>query len=233
MRTDMPSTVDMDKKRDNAAIDHFIHALSQDLQRDLPGQDAQYRLAPVPRHLARHGMPAPPDAAVNGVLILLYPHADELYLPLILRPVYPGVHSGQVSLPGGRMEELDGDVVNTALREAQEEVGVDPAAVRVLGQLTPLYIGASNNVVHPTVGYTDKRPDFQIDTREVDLLLETPLSHIIKPHNVRTTTRTMRGHNVTIPHYDVDGQMLWGATAMILAEMIALPAIQKLQRDYE
>jgi 8-oxo-dGTP pyrophosphatase MutT (NUDIX family) len=95
------------------------------------------------------------------VLALLYPHAGQIFLPLILRSTYPGVHSGQIGFPGGGYEATDGDLTATALRETYEEIGVHASQYTVLGQLTPLYVSASNYLVQPIVGWIDYRPDLQ------------------------------------------------------------------------
>ncbi len=190
-------------------------------------------MAQHPRSGAERGQKAPADAHINGVLILLYLHNDRLWLPLILRPEYPGVHSGQISLPGGRIEECDSGLKDTALREAQEEIGVDPQYVRILGKLTPLYIGASNNLVHPFVGCVSSRPTFVTDEREVALLIETPISDLLCKDKLRHDTRQINGRTVYVPYYHVCDQMVWGATAMILSEFLALPTVLSWQDSSE
>lgn len=208
------------------SLQSFLDNLAQDLARPLPGPEAQFSMAPRPRRSAEHSDQPPPGAKVNGVLILLYPISDEIYLPLIRRPTYHGVHSGQVSLPGGRREPVDADVVDTALREAEEEIGVDPDCVRVLGQLSPVFIGASNNIVYPSVGWTDSRPDFHTDDREVAMLIEAPLSEFQNPNNIHSETRQLHGRSALVPYYGVCGQIVWGATAMILGELLALSSLK-------
>jgi 8-oxo-dGTP pyrophosphatase MutT (NUDIX family) len=207
----------------------FPHRLAVDLARPLPGPKAQFEMAPRPRRKAEHDDKAPPDAKVNGVLILLYPNDDEIHLPLILRPTYPGVHSGQVSLPGGRIEPCDDDVVETALRETEEEIGVLPSDVQILGQLSPLYIGASNNIVHPSVGWIESRPVFHTDDREVALLIEAPLNALLNPDNAHRETRTFNRRTAEVPYFSICDQIVWGATAMIVGELLALPSIRQLQ----
>ena len=204
----------------------FPDLLARDLTGPLPGSGAQFAMAPRLRAGTVHSNEMPPGAKINGVLILFYPYDDEIYLPLIRRPTYPGVHSDQVSLPGGRCEPGDADIVATALREAEEEIGVNPECVRVVGQLSPVYIGASNNIVHPSVGWTGSRPDFRTDAREVARLIEAPLRALQDPNNIRSETRQLRGRTALVPYYDVCGHTIWGATAMILGELLALPSLQ-------
>lgn len=165
------------------------------------------------------------DARRGGVLALFYPQAERIYLPLILRPTYVGVHSGQVGFPGGGHEELDTDLTATALREAYEEIGVHTSEVTVIGQLTSLYVYASNYVVQPTVAWVDYRPDFRPDPYEVAQLIEAPLLDLLDPHNRRSEMWDLRGRVAAVPFYAIQGQTIWGATAMMLSELLALPAM--------
>lgn len=209
-------------------IQTFVEALQRDLANELPGREAQYRMAPRPRHGDLPYDQAPATARWSGVLILFYPHAEEVYLPLILRPTYDGVHSGQVGFPGGGYEEQDADLIATALREAYEEVGVVPASVTVLGQLSPLYVFASNHLVQPTVAWVDTRPAFQPDPYEVAQLIETPLADLLNVNNYRTETWQLRDRSAEVPFYRIQEQTIWGATAMILSELLALPTVAQV-----
>ena len=204
----------------------FLCQLRLDLCNPLPGKIAQCRMAPRPRSEA--GFCDGPGAGVRygGVLVLFYPHNGCIMLPLILRPTYPGVHSGQVGLPGGGQEETDSDLTATALRETYEEIGVDPNEYTVLGQLTPLYVSASNFLVLPTVGWIDYRPDFHLDPYEVAALIEAPLPTLLHPATQRVENWTLRNRQVEVPYYAVENQTIWGATAMMLSELLALPAMQ-------
>lgn len=185
----------------------------------------QMRMAPNPRTGDRLPYDAPQtNARASAVLILLYPKGDELFLPLILRTTYNGTHSGQVSFPGGRFEQGDVDSIATALREANEEVGIDPQQVKILGALTPLFVFVSNNLVTPIVAWSDQRPEFSIDAREVAQLLEVPVRHLLDPQNKKTENWQLRDRNTDVPFYTVAGQRVWGATAMMLCEFLSLPA---------
>jgi 8-oxo-dGTP pyrophosphatase MutT (NUDIX family) len=207
---------------------NFIAALEHDLQQPLPGRAAQYHMAPMPRPGAEMDDSPAPNARQSSVLLLLYPYEETVYIPLILRPTYPGVHSGQVGLPGGGYEPGDGDLIKTALREAQEEVGIDPARVNVLGKLSTLYIRPSNNLVLPVVGWAAERPDFLPDPREVALLIEASLLEFLDPANRRTEVWELRGRTANVPLFGVRNQTIWGATAMILGEFLALPALRQV-----
>ena len=228
-------------------FDHFIAALAQDLQKPLPGRSAQYNMAPRPRSGGEEADQPRPDARHSSVLILFYPrfanphgldsHSDQqsdphserqrsrIYFPLILRPTSPGVHSGQIGLPGGGNEPQDGDLLATALREAQEEIGVAPEDVTIIGTLSKLYIRPSNHLVLPVVGWTPQRPNFKLDPREVAALIEAPLDELLNPANQRTERWRLHDRTADVPIFDVQDQIVWGATAMILSELLALPTL--------
>jgi 8-oxo-dGTP pyrophosphatase MutT (NUDIX family) len=200
----------------------FIDCLAQILHEPLPGREAHQIMAPLPRPgwEADFQPPAPPRQ--GGVLVLFYPHLQELHLPLILRPTYDGVHSGQVGFPGGGQDTLDPDLTATALREAYEEIGVEPSSVQILGQLSKLYIAPSNYEVTPTVGWVPERPHFRTDPYEVAQLLEAPLSALLDPANRHEEEWQLRDRKARVPFFSVCEQTIWGATAMILSELLAL-----------
>jgi 8-oxo-dGTP pyrophosphatase MutT (NUDIX family) len=213
----------------NQPVEPFLAQLRHDLGQDLPGRAAQYRMAPQPRSGGSLPYDEPsPNARQSSVLILLYPHQDTLFLPLILRPTYNGVHSGQVSFPGGGREPGDPDLVATALREAQEEIGISVREVTVLGQLSPLYIYVSNNLVYPIVAWSAQRPNFHPDPQEVAQLVEIPLIDLLNPANRYEEEWQLRDRVATVRFYHVQGQKIWGATAMMISELLALPVIAGL-----
>ena len=179
-------------------------------------------MAPLPRPGWHPGDRPSEPARQSGVLVLLYPRQDELYLPLIVRPTYDGAHSGQVAFPGGGCEEGDADLTATALRETEEELGVAPQEVQVLGELTQLYIRPSNYQVHPTVGRHSYRPAFQPNAREVAQLLEVPLKSLLDPSHLRRERWELHDRSALVPFYAIQGQTIWGATAMILSELLAV-----------
>ncbi|MBV7336543.1 CoA pyrophosphatase [Chloroflexi bacterium TSY] len=203
----------------------FIEQLRRDLAESLPGQEAQYRMAPQPRTGGERNDRPGPVTRRSAVLLLFYLDADQIHLPLILRPTYSGVHSGQVGLPGGGYEKIDKDLIATALRETNEEIGVKVEQDQVLGQLTSLYINASDNLVHPVVAWTKTKPRFQIDRREVERLLLIPIHALQNPQNYRQEEWNLRNHTVFVPFFHIQGETIWGATAMILSELLALKSI--------
>ena len=193
------------------------------LQRPLPGPSAQRIMAPLNRRddptlLSVEGK----RAREAATLVLLYPYAEgESALVLTVRQ--PGLrdHSGQISFPGGRRENGE-TFEETALREGWEEVGVDPATPRVLGQLTPLFIPPSQFSVYPVVAAMDVRPPFVPHEAEVAALLEVPLLRLLDPATRRASVRTVRGGTFDVPFFSLDGHEVWGATAMMLAEFVVL-----------
>lgn len=204
--------------------DTFIDDLRERLSRPLPGIEAQFKMAFARRaeELRRDPTP-PPGARVACVLNLLHRHEGHWRTVLIQRTENPrDRHSGQVSFPGGRYEESDGDLVNVALREAHEEVGISPLEVEVLGRLTELYIPVSNFVVHPFVGVLLGQPDFRPQAGEVEAILTPPLTLFARPEHRKMTDLTIN-QGITlkgVPYFDVEGRIVWGATAMILSEFL-------------
>lgn len=130
-------------------------------------------------------------------------------------------HQAQISFPGGRQEAGE-DLIQTALRETQEELGVQPDAIRVLGMLTPLYIPPSKTCIHPVVATLWERPEFVRSPEEVEEVIEVPLAHLRDPMNRHEEVWTIRGIPVRVPFYLFKGNKIWGATAMVLAEFLEL-----------
>ena len=198
----------------------LIERLSRRLTASLPGGEAQSRMAPkaLPaQQTPRSDLPKP-----SAVLLLLYPAAAGLSLLLTERSQAVTHHKGQISLPGGRVEEGDDSLWHTALREAWEETGVNPDSVAMLGALTPLYIAGSHFHVHPFVGTTATTADWQPHPPEVTALLEMPLAHLMAPESKRLDQRPLPEGMRQVPYYDLDGRVIWGATAMILSEFETL-----------
>jgi|YNPNPStandDraft_1061719.scaffolds.fasta_scaffold07073_2 8-oxo-dGTP pyrophosphatase MutT (NUDIX family) len=191
------------------------------LQQPLPGPKAQSRMATRPRALPEEFAHSQPPRT-GAVLILLYPHAGQLHLPLTRRTQRVANHKGQISLPGGGQEEGDASLWATALREAAEEIGIHPEEVRYLGALTPLYIPPSNFDIHPFVGYTPARPRFSLAQEEVAELIELPLEVLLDPQSKAEETWVWRDRPMQVPFYRYQGHVIWGATAMVLSELEAL-----------
>ena len=184
--------------------------------------------------MAPQGRPAPGkeftipgDARRSAVLMLLYPHQDAAFMPLILRPEYGGVHSRQIGLPGGKVEPEDSDLLDTALREAQEEIGIDRRRVEILGELSMMYIPPSNFLVKPFVGMLDHRPEFIPQPSEVDQLIETPVSEFWNTDNQGLHKVQVRGVNrYEVPAFTIQGHVVWGATAMMMSELLSVLGLE-------
>jgi 8-oxo-dGTP pyrophosphatase MutT (NUDIX family) len=200
----------------------FTAQLRQHLA-ELPGEEAQYRMSPPMRITSEEARQYYPSARQGAVLILFYPKEDGIYTVLIQRPTYDGVHSGQVAFPGGKKEDSDPDLMATALREAQEEVGIDPAVVEVLAPLTHLYIPPSNFLVYPYVGVSLQRPDMIADAHEVEEILEVNIAHLMDEAKTGIKTIKVRqGQEFETPYFDLDGRTIWGATAMMISELLVV-----------
>jgi 8-oxo-dGTP pyrophosphatase MutT (NUDIX family) len=185
-----------------------------------PGWAAQRLVAPHPRPaLVDLGPDHRPHQ--GGVLVLLYPSSGELALPLTRRTETVESHKGQISLPGGAREG-DEPLLWTALRETEEELGVDPDSVEVLGALTPLYIPPSDYCIYPFVGYCSFHPTWQPDPVEVAEVLEVRLSLLRDPSAVHRERWEIRGQMVDVPFYLVGRHKVWGATAMVLSEFVSM-----------
>jgi 8-oxo-dGTP pyrophosphatase MutT (NUDIX family) len=203
----------------------FIQQLSKNLQDTLPGESAQIKMA----HPARYqGQTIPDSAILAGVLALFFPKNEQWNLVFIERVSHNAkdVHKGQISFPGGRFDEGDGHAGQTALREAQEEIGVNPQDITLLGALTELYIPVSNFHVRPYVGFLDYAPRWQAQETEVADILEVPFTHFQNPQHVKMKDLVINPSFTlsNVPYFDLGGRILWGATAMIVSELLEVCA---------
>jgi 8-oxo-dGTP pyrophosphatase MutT (NUDIX family) len=189
----------------------------------LPGLDVQLRMAP---RLATGPRPrvVAPDLRPAAALLLLYPRDGQWFVPLTVRGSNLRHHTGQVSLPGGRIEPGE-SIEAAALREAAEEVAIDPATVEVLGTLTPLPIDVSRHLLHAVVGVAWRRPAFRVAEPEVERLIEAPLARLQDADAVGREQRpySLPPHTMMdVPYFDLGDARVWGATAMVLAEFLAI-----------
>ncbi len=195
-----------------------LEARVRDSLASLPGLEAQVRMAPRPRRGWRPDQRAE-RVRVAAALVLFYPRDGRPHLVLTVRAGDLRRHSGQVSFPGGAIEPGEA-IASGALREAAEEIGIDPSAVRVLGPLTPLHIPVSDFIVHPIVGVMERPPAFTHAAAEVARVLEVPIDDLLDPARVHLTTRMRGDEPVDVPYFDLGGETVWGATAMMLAELL-------------
>ena len=202
-------------------MNELIANLKLALEGPLPGVDSHDKMMrvkrPTPDEIRKQGIPFKESA----VLILIYPINQVPHTVLILRPSYDGVHSGQVSFPGGKMEPDDKDLIDTALREADEEVNIKRENIEIIGTLSELYIPPSQFIVQPVVAYTNQEPNFIPDVREVKQVIPTPISRIMDGDVVKEKDIFLPKYNTTINtlYFDINSQVVWGATAMMLAEL--------------
>ncbi len=199
----------------------LIESITKSLRRPLPGLAVQLTMAP------RHG----PDRTLTpvieasclkaAVMILLYPREKAPHIVLMRRTSNVLHHKDEISLPGGRLEAGE-DAVLAALRETEEEIGAPRDRVRIVGKLTPLFIPPSNFCIYPVVGTADGPLDFVPERSEVAEIIEVPLAHLTDPASARKEDWTLRGRTVEVPFYAFGPHKIWGATAMVLAEFLAL-----------
>jgi 8-oxo-dGTP pyrophosphatase MutT (NUDIX family) len=194
-------------------------SLRQRLALPLPGPEAQMKMAHAERRINFQRYRMPDDHRKSAVLILLYQSNDRIKFPLIIRPVYEGVHSGQVSLPGGRLDSTDDSLRFTAIRETCEETGVIKEHVKVIGELSELYIPPSNFLVNPFVGIHETKPLFVPHEREVARIVEMDVEKILDEKLIgEKSIKLANGVSIVTPVFEIDGLTIWGATAMILSE---------------
>jgi 8-oxo-dGTP pyrophosphatase MutT (NUDIX family) len=194
-------------------------SLRNALKPPLPGLAAQEKMAPSER-LRRYNTEDQSEAIQSSVLILLYPSEQGLKIPFIQRPLYQGPHSGQISLPGGKCEKADKNNWETALRETREELGISTESVEYLGELTQIYIPNSHFYVSPQVGYIHKNLQFNPSPFEVSEVIEAS-AHLLLTQTYKTKKiHHIQGITIEAPYYDANGKHIWGATAMILSELI-------------
>ena len=198
---------------------NFIERLRDQLQRQLPGEDAQFRMAPMKRPRMREALAAAPEVRQSAVLLYFFPKPDDWCVVWMKRPDYDGTHSGQVGIPGGRLEPGESHL-QAALREFGEEIGVNVDHRNLIGKLSDLFIPPSNYLVQTFVAYALDHPDYKPDPLEVAEIIELSIGWLLNDAAVkRGKVRLSSGVVIESPYFDVAGHVVWGATAMILSEL--------------
>lgn len=198
----------------------FISRLGNRLKEPLPGVGAHQKMKPILPSGIRFRDADPATARKGGVLILFYLKENEWYFPLIQRPMYDGVHSGQVAFPGGRMEESDANQIETAIRESFEEIGIEQHKVEVLGVLSEFFVAVSNHMVLPVIGFYPEIPQFIPEEREVEEVIEVPLKHLLDKELLKEKEiLAASGYRLRSPYFELENRVVWGATAMMLSEL--------------
>lgn len=194
----------------------ILQQIKQLLEGELPGEEAHRKMIPPGRKL-RANLEEVGAIKYSSVLLLLFPIDGKIFTCLTRRSLNMKNHPGQISFPGGRIEEGESPEL-TAMREAQEEVGVSPLDVRLLGMLSELFIPVSGYTIFPYVGWTDQKPEFVLNRDEAEKLLLLPVQDFLQNEKINyTEMETLRGR-ITVPYYPCDNEIIWGATAMILTE---------------
>ena len=193
----------------------FIEALTEKLRIDLPGKNAQRKMMITPNRFPTknqedEGIPA-------SVLLLLYPFDGGWFFFLTKRSQDVEHHKGQISFPGGVVEENESKM-NAAIREANEEIGVDKDVIKIIGSLTPFYIPVSNFHIFPYVGWTEKKPHTKVQNTEVKRVFSVSINDLVLERNLKTKEDFFSKKSVTVPYFDLNGETVWGATSMILSE---------------
>jgi 8-oxo-dGTP pyrophosphatase MutT (NUDIX family) len=182
------------------------------------GAEAQGKMKPLPRDMQRP-LARPGQPREGAVLLLLYPCGAHTCVLLTRRRDDLQAHAGQISFPGGRRERME-TPAQAALREAHEEVGVEPARVQLIGELTPLYIPPSDFEVHPFVGWHEPPVAFTPQPSEVAELLEVPVQLLLDSRTRQEEVWHQRGIELQVPFFSIGPHKVWGATAMILSEFV-------------
>lgn len=200
----------------------FLDAVVKIKHLELFGELSHAKMSPPHRlELAKKMQAKAKSAKKAGVLALFYPNADfNTNFVLILRKTYKGVHSAQVGFPGGKYEEGDNDLMTTAMRETEEEVGVPTSILNIIKPMSPLYIPPSNFIVHPFLAVSECKPLFRKQEDEVEDIIEVSLLDFLNDRNV-LMTRVPTSYNVEVevPAFKLNDHIVWGATAMMLSEL--------------
>lgn len=202
-------------------FEQLLNRLNAIVAQPLFALDAHLKMAPLERvqYLQNYDYSIHKPKA-SAVLSLFYPKNDRAYLLLIVRSSYPGVHSSQIAFPGGKREVTDRDLQHTALRETNEEVGVNPSEVKIVKQWSDIYIPPSNFIVSSFMGICENTPEFVLDPDEVSAVIELPVDDLLRDDLVQTVKMsTSYAKNILVPAFVIESHIVWGATAMILSEV--------------
>lgn len=204
----------------------FVEEVKEKFLNPLPGLEAQLKMAP---EIRRKQVEIPDDARVAGVMILLF-EIDKKWNTILIRRAEDGqTHSGQISFPGGKNEKFDADIIATACRECEEEIGVKRNDIEVLGTLTPIYVPPSNFVVTATVGFIANAQNLKADEKEVQEIIQVPLEFLFHP---KMKKEQEVKPNLMSPTYHLDETIIvWGATAMLISELEHLLNLPKPPKE--
>jgi len=203
-------------------LHHFFRFLETRLQKDLPGKDAQFKMAPLPEKPGDYYLTPPENSRSSSVLIPLFLNQNkDLSIILTLRTKHLA-HGGQISFPGGGIESGE-TAYQAAVRETCEEIGIRKQEIYVAGKLTPLYLQRTNNFIEPFVGKLTTQPDLTVTNREVDEVIPVSINSLLNKNNFKKEPWTLgNGIKMEVPYWTIHNVPLWGATAMMLSELLEL-----------
>lgn len=197
--------------------------ITERIQRELPGESAQWRMAPLGRARIQDELLSISDFKESAVLVPFVWRASGWNLLLTMRSAYDGVHSAQISFPGGKFEDGEMHAEQVAVREAGEELGIHPLEIEIVGRLSPLTIPVSRMRVQPIVAKVSRETPYTPDPREVGEVLEIPMHYLTDPLNIKNVTvKVQDNYKMNVPAFDLGSSVIWGATAMMISELLAL-----------
>lgn len=199
----------------------FLEIVPKIINEPLPGVAAHAKMAPLGRlPTLEPGYYNQYNPRPSAVMMLFYPKGSLAHLVLMKRNTYPGIHSAQISLPGGKMETYDKNLEQTALRETKEELGIEVSDIQIIKSFSQVYIPPSNFLVAPFMGVSNVTPLFEPDPAEVESVIHLPLGHLIDDSIIiNTELQTSYAEKMMVPAFKVDDHIVWGATAMMLSEL--------------
>ena len=195
---------------------HFITQLEITITNYLPGEESQQKM----RVNYDQSIELPfskNNSTASAVLILLYLKDNEIHFFLTKRSNEMEHHKGQISLPGGTQEENE-ELTHTALRETQEEIGINKTSISIIGSMTPLFVPVTGFMIYPFIGYSINKLDPKPDPVEVETIFSVNIFDLLNKDNRTAEQRNIRGYNVKVPYFKLNDYQVWGATAMILSE---------------
>jgi len=199
----------------------FIKYLPKIEKETLLSTDAHAKMAPLERiSFLKEESYLDKNPRKAAVLMLFYPKNDVTHLALIVRNSYPGVHSSQIGFPGGKVEEYDADLKETALRETHEEVGIHPDKIQIIKPFSEIYIPPSNFLVAPFMGISHEELTFIPDLDEVKRVIEFSITDFLDEKSItKVRMTTSYATDIEVPAFMVDKYVVWGATAMMMSEL--------------
>lgn len=199
----------------------------------LLGEKAQFKMAPEGRKMIAENQLSAVNSRESAVMLFLFENKEgQTSIYFILRKIYHGIHSGQIGFPGGKKENGDIDLLNAAIREAEEEIGIKKENYTVVQPLSPLYIPVSNFMVYPYLAIIHADFDAVIDSREVETLIELPLAAFFDIQHLNKKKMILSNEKeIEIPFFDVQELTIWGASAMIMSELVEM--LKVLIKDSE